>query len=173
MEPDLTQPHRPPRDTTQRVLRLVFNILGIPLTILLPLSLIAAFVAWFTLPNPITGDYLILACYGLFALFGLRMAIVGAILVRAPMRLSQKLLATVAKITSRPQRLGQLYIWAGAWLATNSIVWFAAYFPPPLPRAITPPTIAMMVTIPIVLIIAFGPIRVHRMHERRRARASR
>lgn len=173
MHDDLTQPHSPPRDATQRMLRLVLNGLGFALPVLAPLTFIAALIAGFALPTTTTGDYLILVFCGLVALFFLRIAIVGVVLARAPRRISPKILASVARFTSQPQRMGQLYVWAGTWLATYFVVAIAVFHQPPLPRTITPSLVTWMVALPIVLIIAFGPVRIHRVRERRRASATR
>lgn len=172
MKDDLTQPYTPPRDATQRMLRLVLNGLGFTLPVLTPLTFIAALIAGFALPTTTIGDYLILVFCGTVALFFLRIAIMGVVLARAPRRISPKILASIARFTNQPQRMGQLYVWAGTWPAIYFVVAIALFHQPPLPRTITPSLFAWMVALPIVLIIAFGPLRVHRARERRRASAT-
>lgn len=172
MESVLPQPPRPPRDATQRLLRLVLNHLGIALFVLWALTALGAVVAAFAFSATIAWD-LLHVFLALTALLCLRLVLLGVVLARAPSRLNPKALAAVARRTSRPQRLGQLYVWLGAWLAIYFAASVALVPCQPLQSWTLPPSlIALGVALPIVGIIARGPVIAHQAAERRRARAS-
>ncbi len=177
MEHDVPQPQSgPPRDALQRLLRLVLNGLGFCLLVLWPLTAVAVFVLPSVLPSTLNTVYYLLHVFlGLTALIFLRLAIIGVLLVRAPSRINPKLLRSIARRASQPRRLGQLYVWIGLWLATYFVAgvvlypWSSLSRPSPLSAL---PLGVLGAALPIVLIIALGPVIWHRMSERRRRRVS-